>query len=197
MTSQIQGRVQFGLFEADLSSKTLSKRGIPIRIQEKPFQILQMLLERRGDLVTRDELRQQLWPVDTFVEFDEGVNTAIGKPRHALGDSAERPAFVETVRGKDTDSLLRYQMVTRRLSASRPLLRRTRLEKGRVVRNPGRGPLFLELPLASWQRLSRSWFCCQGAYVRRLRSLRKTQSWYRTSLIPRAIHCSTIPSAKL
>jgi DNA-binding winged helix-turn-helix (wHTH) protein/tetratricopeptide (TPR) repeat protein len=100
MTTQVKGRVRFGLFEADLSSGTLSKRGIPIHVQEKPFQILQILLQRRGELVTRDELRKQLWPADTFVEFDEGLNTAIGKLRNALGDSAERPAFVETVRGK-------------------------------------------------------------------------------------------------
>ena len=99
-TTQVPGRVQFGLFEADLSVGTLSKRGIQIKIQEKPFQILRILVQRRGELVTRDELRRQLWPADTFVEFDEGLNTAIGKLRNALGDSAERPAFVETVRGK-------------------------------------------------------------------------------------------------
>jgi len=100
ITTQVPGRVQFGLFEADLSVGTLSKRGIQIKIQEKPFQILRILVQRRGELVTRDELRKQLWPADTFVEFDEGLNTAIGKLRNALGDSAERPAFVETVRGR-------------------------------------------------------------------------------------------------
>ena len=100
MRTPVKGRVRFGLFEADLASGTLSKRGIPIHVQEKPFQILQILLQRQGELVTRDELRNQLWPADTFVEFDEGLNTAIGKMRNALGDSAERPAFVETVRGK-------------------------------------------------------------------------------------------------
>jgi DNA-binding winged helix-turn-helix (wHTH) protein/tetratricopeptide (TPR) repeat protein len=99
-TVQVPGRVQFGLFKADLSSGTLFKRGIPIHIQEKPFQILRILLQRPGELVTRDELRKQLWPADTFVAFDEGLNTAIGKLRNALNDSAERPAFVETVRGK-------------------------------------------------------------------------------------------------
>lgn len=99
-TTQVPGRVQFGLFNADLSSGTLSKRGIPVHIQEKPFQILRLLLQRHGELVTREELHRQLWPADTFVEFDEGLNTAIGKLRNALGDSAERPAFIETVRGK-------------------------------------------------------------------------------------------------
>ena len=97
---QVHERRRFGLFEVDLSARTISKRGTDIHIQEKPFLILSMLLERPGEIVTREELRKKLWPADTFVEFNDGVNTAIGKLRSTLGDSAERPTFIETVRGR-------------------------------------------------------------------------------------------------
>lgn len=93
-------KVRFGIFEADLSAHKLWKRGSPVHLQEKPFQLLSFLLERSGELVTREELRNRLWSDDTFVEFDEGVNAAVGKVRYALGDSAEKPVFFETVRGK-------------------------------------------------------------------------------------------------
>ena len=87
----------FGGFELDLRSGELSKQGIPVRLQDKPRRILELLLERRGEVVTRDELRHVLWPGDTFVDFDGGLNTAVNKLRAALGDAAERPRFVETV----------------------------------------------------------------------------------------------------
>ena len=92
------GRViRFGVFEADLASGELRKSGRRIRLQEQPFQMLALLLERPGDLITREELRQKLWAADTFVDFDHGLNTAINKVREALGDSAASPRFVETV----------------------------------------------------------------------------------------------------
>jgi len=95
------GRViRFGLFEVDLKEETLTRRGVLIRLQQKPFQLLRLLLENAGKVITREQLRTRLWPSDTFVEFDEGVNAAMGKLRHALGDSPENPVFVETVRGK-------------------------------------------------------------------------------------------------
>ena len=92
--------VKFGIFEADLAAHKLWKRGLPVHLQEKPFQLLSFLLERRGELVTREELRSRLWSNGTFVEFDEGVNAAVGKVRYALGDSADKPVFFETVRRK-------------------------------------------------------------------------------------------------
>ena len=88
---------RFGLFEADLKQHTLTKGGLRIKVQDQPFQVLAMLLERPGELVTREDIRQQLWPADTFVEFDDGLNTAIKKLRAALGDSADNPRFIETV----------------------------------------------------------------------------------------------------
>jgi DNA-binding winged helix-turn-helix (wHTH) protein len=92
--------LRFGQFEADLSSGRLYRRGRAVHVQDKPFQILVMLVDQPGQVVTREELRKRLWDAETFVEFDEGLNAAIGKLRSALGDSADRPVFVETVRGR-------------------------------------------------------------------------------------------------
>lgn len=89
--------VRFGSFEADLREGVLTKSGFRIKLQEQPFQILALLLERPGELVTRDEIRQKLWSEDTFVEFDDGLNTAVRKLRTALGDAADNPRFLETV----------------------------------------------------------------------------------------------------
>jgi TolB-like protein/tetratricopeptide (TPR) repeat protein len=89
--------VRFGQFEMDESTGELCKDGIKVRLQEQPFQILQMLLEHPGQVVTRDELRKRVWPTDTFVDFDHGINNAIKRLREALGDTAETPRFVETL----------------------------------------------------------------------------------------------------
>ncbi len=90
-------RVCFGVFEADLVAGELCKRGRKVALQDQPFRVLGLLLQRAGDVVTREELQKALWPADTFVEFDQGVNTAIKKIRQALGDSADSPRFVETL----------------------------------------------------------------------------------------------------
>ncbi len=87
--------VRFGAFEVDRQARELRKRGLRLKLQEKPFQILEMLLERPGEVVTRQELRKRLWP-DTYVGFDRSLNTAINTLRRALGDSPENPRFVET-----------------------------------------------------------------------------------------------------
>ena len=89
--------VRFGIFEVDLRAGELRKGGLRIRLQEQPFQVLSMVLEQSGEVVTREELQKKLWSHDTFVDFDHGVNTAINKIRQALGDTAENPRFVETV----------------------------------------------------------------------------------------------------
>jgi DNA-binding winged helix-turn-helix (wHTH) protein len=90
-------RIRFGDFQVDLRTAELLQAARSVRIQERPFQVLAFLLERPGALVTREELRQALWPADTFVDFDVGLNTAIRKLRDALGDSAEEPRFIETL----------------------------------------------------------------------------------------------------
>ena len=89
--------VRFGVFELDLRAGELRKQGLKVRLQERPLQILTLLLEHPGEVVTREQLRQQLWPADTFVDFDHSVNTAVNKLREALGDSAESPRFIETL----------------------------------------------------------------------------------------------------
>ncbi len=89
--------VQFGSFEADLGQGTLTKAGIRIRLQEQPFRILALLQDNAGQIVTREQVRQELWSQDTFVEFDKALNTAVGKLRVALSDSADNPRFLETV----------------------------------------------------------------------------------------------------
>jgi Tol biopolymer transport system component/DNA-binding winged helix-turn-helix (wHTH) protein len=89
--------VRFGTFEADLESGELRKNGLKVPLQGQPFQVFAILLQYSGRLVTREELRQKVWPKDTFVDFDHALNTAITKIRTALGDSAENPRFVETM----------------------------------------------------------------------------------------------------
>ena len=88
---------RFGVFELDLSTGELRKSGVKLRLQGQPIQVLTLLLERAGDVVTREELRQKLWASDTFVDFDHSLNTAINKVREALGDSASSPRYVETL----------------------------------------------------------------------------------------------------
>src|SRR5258708_18828850 len=89
--------LRFGTFEVNLQSGELRKGGVRIKLHGQPFEVLAMLLERHGQVVTREELRLRLWPTDTFVNFDHGVNTAINKLREALGDSADNPRFIETL----------------------------------------------------------------------------------------------------
>src|SRR5262245_19992407 len=97
MLSKARTLIRFGLFEVDLSAGVLRREGRKVRLQEQPFQILTLLLERSGEVVTREELRQKLWQQDTFVDYDAGLNTAIRKLREGLGDSADNPRFVETL----------------------------------------------------------------------------------------------------
>jgi len=92
-----QPKARFDAFEVDLRSGQLYKHGIRLRLQDQPFQVLALLLEHPGELVTREELREKLWPADCFVDFDTGLNNAIKKLRDALGDSAEEPRYIETL----------------------------------------------------------------------------------------------------
>ena len=93
-------RVHFGSFELDRRSGELLKAGSRLRLQEHPLRILEALLDRSGDIVTREELQRRLWPDDTFVDFDNGLNSAINRLRAALGDRADKPRFIETVGGR-------------------------------------------------------------------------------------------------
>src|SRR5438874_4285845 len=92
-----RGMVHFGEFELDAAAGQLYRKGAKLRLQEQPSQILQILLQRPGEVVTREELQQKIWPSDTFVDFDHGINNAIKRLREALGDTAETPQYVETL----------------------------------------------------------------------------------------------------
>ena len=97
MDAQPSRLLGFGDFELDVRARELRKHGLRIRLQDQSFQILLMLLERPGEVVRREELRQKLWSPDTFVDFDHGLNKSVQKLRDALGDSAESPRFIETI----------------------------------------------------------------------------------------------------
>src|SRR4051794_20766931 len=88
---------KFGPYQADLRTGELRKHGIRLRLQEQPFQVLAMLLANPGELVTREQLQKRLWPGDTFVDFDHGLNTAINKLREVLSDSSATPKYIETL----------------------------------------------------------------------------------------------------
>jgi Tol biopolymer transport system component/DNA-binding winged helix-turn-helix (wHTH) protein len=107
--------VQFGLFEVDLQARELRKSGVKIKLNEQPFQVLAVLLERPGEVVTREELQARLWPADTFVDFDLSLNSAVKKLRQALGDESDNPRFVETLYRKG------YRFIAPVSAASRDL----------------------------------------------------------------------------
>src|SRR5258708_2277331 len=89
--------IRFGIYEVDLQSIELRRQGRKIKLQEQPCRILSILLEQRGEVVTREELRKRLWSDDTFVDFDHSLNTAIMRLREALSDSSDNPRFIETL----------------------------------------------------------------------------------------------------
>src|SRR5713226_3307288 len=89
--------LRFGIYEVNVRAGEVRKQGVRIKLQEQPFHVLTLLLQRAGDVVTREELRSQIWQSDTFVDFDNGLNTSINKLREALGDSADNPRFIETL----------------------------------------------------------------------------------------------------
>jgi DNA-binding winged helix-turn-helix (wHTH) protein len=89
--------IRFSTFELNLHTGELRQKGLKVKLQEQPLQLLAALVERPGEMVTREELRKKLWPADTFVDFDHGLNAAIKRLRDALGESAENPIFIETL----------------------------------------------------------------------------------------------------
>src|SRR5690348_7527379 len=89
--------IRFDVFELDLRMGVLRREGRVVKLQEQPFRILSLVTQRHGEVVTREELRQMLWPADTFVDFDHGLNSAIARLREALRDSADKPRYIETV----------------------------------------------------------------------------------------------------
>src|SRR5689334_13011719 len=92
-----QPAFHFGVFEVNLQTRELRKHGVRLKLQEQPFQILLTLLERPGEIVSRDDIQKRLWPENTYVDFDNAINSAVRKLRDALGDSPDNPRFVETL----------------------------------------------------------------------------------------------------
>jgi cholera toxin transcriptional activator len=90
-------RYRFGIFEADASTGELRRQGVRVKLNAQPFQVLCLLLERPGELLTREEISRELWPDGTFVDYEHGVNSAVNRIREALGDTASSPRFVETL----------------------------------------------------------------------------------------------------
>jgi DNA-binding winged helix-turn-helix (wHTH) protein len=120
LPSQADGIFRFGAYEADPGSGELRKSGLRMRVQEQPFRVLLVLLERPREVVTREELRQKLWPVDTFVDFDHSLNTVINKLREALNDSAANPRFIETLARRGYRFLAPVEFVKKQTAPALP-----------------------------------------------------------------------------
>ncbi len=120
------GFIRFGLFEVDLKNRELRKRGLKIKLQQQPFEVLVALLERPGEIVTLDELRQRIWPEDMFVDFEHSLRTAILKIRTALGDHTANPGFIETIPRHGYRFIAPVQAVSNKQASSRlgPSIRR-------------------------------------------------------------------------
>jgi TolB-like protein/DNA-binding winged helix-turn-helix (wHTH) protein/Flp pilus assembly protein TadD len=155
---QARGRLRFGVFELDLRAGELRKHGLRVRLQEQPFQVLTALLERPGEVVTREEIQKRLWPADTFVDFDHGLNKTINKIREALGDSAESPRFVETVARRGYRFLAEVKIVdtapdrTSELATQPEPRAETRERPDPAVKpsTPKPGPLSLRLKISAF-----------------------------------------------
>ena len=113
-------RVSLGEFQLHVRTRELQKNGEIFDLQEQPFPVLMALLERPGQLVTREELIKKLWPADTFVDFEHGMNSAIRKVRDALGDSAKKPRFVETLARRGYRFMAASETIDRASPAAAP-----------------------------------------------------------------------------
>jgi DNA-binding winged helix-turn-helix (wHTH) protein len=111
--SQPNRRYRFGVFEADTTLGELRRQGVRIKLNAQPFQILLMLLERPGELLTREEISRELWPDGTFVDYEHGVNSAVNRIREALGDAAGNPRFVETLPRRGYRFVASVERITR------------------------------------------------------------------------------------
>jgi DNA-binding winged helix-turn-helix (wHTH) protein len=156
---------RFGVFEADASSGELRKAGMRLRVQEKPFQVLMLLLEHPGEVVTREEVRQKLWPSDTFVDFDHSLNTIVNKIREALDDSAANPRFIETLSKRGYRFLLPVESSSHR--SDHPVEKLTVTASTQAI--PSRSTFHLtdldELPVASHRYLRALFLLIQIMYL--------------------------------
>lgn len=140
--------IRFDVFELDLEAGELRRKGVKVKLQEQPFQVLALLLDRPGEVVTREELQGKLWPSDTFVDFDRGLNRAINKLREALGDDAENPRLIETLPRRG------YRFVASVLTTAEPRVEPPRRALELVTPDPSPKP---EQPGNPRLRLIASW----------------------------------------
>ena len=96
-TAPVTQTLRFDVFELNVRAGELRKRGVKLRLRGQPLQVLAILVERAGDVVTREELQSQIWPADTFVDFDHSIHNAVARIREVLGDSVEKPRYIETL----------------------------------------------------------------------------------------------------
>ena len=153
-------KYRFGEFEADVRAAELLRNGERLKLQMQPFQVLLALLERpRGEVVTREELRQRLWPEDTFVDFDHGLNTAVAKLRDALGDSAASPKYVETVAKRGYRFMARAEVTSEAPAATATAVEAPSAPPAQLAQQPTQKPAAGDehLPRAS-RRTARTLF---------------------------------------
>jgi TolB-like protein/DNA-binding winged helix-turn-helix (wHTH) protein/Tfp pilus assembly protein PilF len=178
-------RLCFGVFEIDIPAGELRKHGLRIRLQEQPFQVLSILLEHPGAVVTREELQKKLWPADTFVDFDHGLNKAISKIREALNDSAENPRFIETLARRGYRFLAEVKVpdasVVRSATVGTQLHAETEDADQAYLRQKSAIPAHLQT--------SYKWKLSASVLVLILISLSswKLYSWYHPSLVVRSL----------
>src|SRR6202034_3286126 len=121
MTSpQPTRRYRFGVFEADATLGELRRKGVRVKLNAQPFQMLLMLLERPGELLTREEISRTLWPDGTFVDYEHGVNSAVNRIREALGDTAGNPRFIETLARRGYRFVAPVEQIIRNEDVSAP-----------------------------------------------------------------------------
>jgi eukaryotic-like serine/threonine-protein kinase len=154
--------LRFGFFDVDLRAAELRKHGIRIKVQEQPFHILTLLLERSGDIATREELRQKLWPAHTFVDFDRSLNKAMTKLRAALGDSPESPRYIETLHRRGYRFLAPITVIREDTAESNVHLNDAAVERAAIAHENGQSQnhpktgflLSHTRPPATWTRFS-------------------------------------------
>lgn len=189
MTEQEQPRrYRFGVFEADEATGELRKQGIRIKLNVQPFQVLLMLLERPGEMLTREEISRELWPQGTFVDYEHGVNSAVNRIREALGDRAKNSRFIETLARRG----YRFVAPVQRIEENHDLLQRSGMspvgERSEAANRGGFLVTAQELPKTS-QRTVRILFLLMqlmylGFYVGALANLAEIEELF--SILPRA-----------
>ncbi len=150
--SPAEDLIRFGLFELDLKAGQLSRNGTKLRLPQQPLQVLAVLLERPGEILTREELRQRLWSSDVFVDFDHGLNKSIQKLRDALGDSATSPRYIETI------PRVGYRFIAPVRNGARPLEPEVAMKIDRPTPTPA-------APAAAGKRRARWWLLAAGAFT--------------------------------